>query len=209
MSLVVFDLDGTLVDTVPAFRAAVQDVGSSSADDLPSTDQIREIVARTRSYAGVFEALLDHIPANTGPGAKDRIQEAFGQEYPTHAKLYPGVYRLMMALEGRAACGLAGTAEVSLLDEMVDYFGLDGYIAYTFSTGRGESALARTVVDWMETCGAPAGDSLWVSSRPWQLEIGRKLGLTTVFCEYGYGGSPAGNVDHRLERLSGLFSLFS
>lgn len=208
MSLVVFDFDGTLVDTAPAFEAAVRKVFSAETAGLLSVDRIEEIVARSDTYGAIFDEFVEELSEQEGGRASvsaDALATAFRQVYPAHGKLYPGVYRLLMALQEQADCAVVGSAPPSLLGEMVDYFGLDGYVAHTAAA----SGALRSVTDWLSRTESAADGVLLVTSHPTRLEFGRDAGMTTVFCAYGYGPAPRGKVDHRIERLSELFGLVS
>lgn len=213
MSLVIFDLDGTLVDTVPAFTAAWHQVAPDESDAALSTADVERIVANERTYRDIF-----HRQANAAGSPRDipvddvvpRLANAFREIYPTKAKLYPGVYRLLMALEDQASCAVVGSAPTDLLDEMVDYFGLAGYVDRTYSVESQQASVVEVIAGGgRENVASSLEDAVWVSSRTIQLDTARQEGLQTVFASYGYGRSPDWRPDHSLDRLSRLIRLFS
>ncbi len=212
MSVIFFDFDGTLVDTVPAFAAALRTAGAVDDDISISGGEIQQIVADAGSYGAVFDALSDEVSASDGEGpsiSAAAIDDAFQEAYPTHGKLYPGVYRLLMALEDEAICGIVGSAPVPLLDAMVDYYGLDAYIAHTFSMAQQSPSLREALDTRINQGDLSPTDAYWASSRPMQLELARDLGVQTIYTAYGYGADPSVPSDHRVDRLSALFRLLS
>lgn len=202
MPIVVFDFDGTLVDTAPVFARAAADA------DLAA---VRRIVSNASRYTEIFRELSTDVDSGEAPDPETSRPEGIGRRfreiYPREGKLYPGVYRMLMALEGSHGVGVAGSAPNDLLVEMIDYFGLDGYVDHVVSVNDGDGSGTEGSRRPVEAIDRDPDEMIWVSGRRSSLEIARKLDIATVLASYGYAAEAEVTADDRIDRLSGLLTL--
>lgn len=95
---VVFDLDGTLLDTIPDIAGSLN--RALAACGLP-THPVR--VCERFVGGGIREAVRKAAPENTPAEVLDQVLSAYLADYPNHCtdttRCYPGVPRLLAGLE--------------------------------------------------------------------------------------------------------------
>lgn len=211
--LVVFDLDGTLVDSVPDLAVAVDAVLDERG--LPAAGE-----ARVRDWVGngarkLVERALEHA---LGEDVDDACLEAAHQAFLRHygeapcvrTRLFPGVRE---ALEGLRARGLplalVTNKPHAFIAPILTTLGLDGLFAVTL----GGDSLPRKKPDPLplthvaEQLGIAPGQALMVGDSRHDIEAGRRAGFRTLAVPYGYNhGEPVGlaGPDGEVESLREL-----
>jgi phosphoglycolate phosphatase len=192
LSAVLFDLDGTLLDTLPDLYAAacgmLDDLGRPQ---LP-VDSIRSYVGRgipnlvKRVLAGSLE-LVDNSPPPQD--ALDSFRRHYARENGRHSKLYPGVIEGLDALRAKGVplaviTNKAGAFTLPLLE----LAGLSGYFDVVVSG----DLLPKPKPDPMAliwACGrlgvSPA-DSLFIGDSVNDFLAGRAAGCHVFLLPYGY-----------------------
>jgi phosphoglycolate phosphatase len=189
---ILFDLDGTLVDTAPDIAAAV--AATLRELDYPSVgdDQVRSWIGR-----GV-DVLLHRVLTRErdGRAAADehaRARERFLAHYAAHngrvAQVYPGVR------EGIAHAKRLGIAMCCVTNKLQDFSeallaltGLDRELAFV----QGGDALPKTKPDPLPLTHAAArlgfapGDCLMVGDSSNDARAARMAGMPVVLVSYGY-----------------------
>jgi phosphoglycolate phosphatase len=199
---ILFDLDGTLVDTAPDIAAAVE---ATLRDlDYPSVrdDQVRSWIGR-----GV-DVLLHRVLTRERDGrAADaehaRARERFLEHYAAHngrvAKVYPGVR------EGIARAKRLGIAKCCVTNKLQDFSdalvaltGLDRDLAFV----QGGDALPKTKPDPLplthaaERLGFAPGECLMVGDSSNDARAARAAGMPVALVGYGYTEDvPVGDID--------------
>ena len=206
----IVDLDGTLIDTVGDFDAALNAVLADLR--LPPVD--RAFITRTIGKGS--EHLIRSTLAELGADAAlyDRAWAAYQRHYLAingrHAVVYPGVLEGLQRLQAtglRLACltNKPGAFARPLLAAK----GLDGFFSHVF----GGDAFARKKPDplpLLETCralGTPPAATLMLGDSSNDAQAARAAGCPVVLVGYGYNhGRPVAEaapdaVIHRLDAL--------
>jgi phosphoglycolate phosphatase len=206
----IVDLDGTLIDTVGDFDAALNAVLADLR--LPPVD--RAFIPRTIGKGS--EHLIRSTLAELGADAAlyDRAWAAYQRHYLAingrHAVVYPGVLEGLQRLQAaglRLACltNKPGAFARPLLAAK----GLDGFFSHVF----GGDAFARKKPDplpLLETCralGTPPAATLMLGDSSNDAQAARAAGCPVVLVGYGYNhGRPVAEaapdaVIHRLDAL--------
>jgi phosphoglycolate phosphatase len=193
-SVILFDLDGTLLDTSPGiFETANHTMEQLGFHALP--------VAQLRKFVG------PPLPAcfRVACGLEERLIPSacaiYRKRYAAHGGMfkalhYPGMEELLRTLVGMGVTlGVATLKLESLAHEVLGHFGMDSYFA-TISgadengtldkAGIIEVALERLKVE-------SKADVLMVGDTPHDLEGARKAGVGFVGVYWGFGF----NRDHR------------
>lgn len=189
--LLVFDLDGTLVDSLPDLHAAVN---LALADhDLPS-----RTIEEVRRAIGDGARLL--IARSMDPAASDqeidRVWASFRGHYARicrdHSFLIPGAREF---LEARAAdsprprMAILTNKPQEPTDLLVSHFGLDRWIDRVIG---GDTSLGRkpdpsALLDLMVESGATPSTTLMIGDGLADLAVAQAAGVSAILLSTGYG----------------------
>lgn len=185
---IVFDLDGTLVDSAPDLQAALNRLAAARGL-APFTRA--EVVAMIGD--GV-RALVERALAARGQPFEDAALAAFVADYTAHAaestRLFPGMAGALAVLAGRgwrlAVCTNKPAAATAAL---LGALGLDGRFA---AVGGGDSFAVRKPDPGhlRATLAAAGGDprcAVMVGDHRNDMLAARGAGLPAVFAGWGYG----------------------
>ena len=100
---VVFDLDGTLLNTIPDITGALNRALASQGLPTHSEEKTKTLIG-----GGIREAVRRAVPAGTGDEVQEAVLARYKEDYRLHCTegtdYYPGVRELLAAL---SAAGLA------------------------------------------------------------------------------------------------------
>jgi phosphoglycolate phosphatase len=187
-----FDLDGTLVDTAPDITAAVD--ATLRTLERPPLES-----ATVRSYIGrgvdtlLHRVLTGERDGNAALDLHDRARDVFFREYGSHngrtAKVYPGVRE---GLEHARRLGLSMGCVTNKLqnfsDDLLAQVGLDGYFEFVI----GGDALPQRKPDPEPLLHAAAllgirpGECLMIGDSSNDAIAARAAGMPVVLVPYGY-----------------------
>jgi phosphoglycolate phosphatase len=185
-----FDLDGTLADTLPDLAASTNHV--RALHGLSAVD-----AATVRGFVGDgARALLRLALAETTPD-EAAIDDAFEAYVEHHAaqctracRLFPGVHQHLQQLAdlGHPMAVVTNKPE-RFARPVVAHLGIDAFTAVvvggdTLPTRKPEPAMLAYA---LERLGAPAHDATMVGDSLQDLAAGKALGAKTIACLFGYG----------------------
>lgn len=213
-ALIIFDCDGTLIDSQHVIVAAMNDAFESRDRPAPSRHDTLSIVGLS-----LFEAVHRLVPNETpdvvrelAEGYKSAFQR-YRAEFADKEPLYSGA---------RNAIETFGASEVSLLGiatgksrRGVDYFLEREKFNAQFSTIQtADSARSKPDPDMIEQAlaetGAVASRSVMVGDTTYDIEMGRAAGVLTVGVSWGYHEVDAlrqVGADHIVETFDELLSI--
>ncbi|MEA5446551.1 phosphoglycolate phosphatase [Gammaproteobacteria bacterium AB-CW1] len=192
VSLVLFDLDGTLVDSVPDIAVAVD--ATAIAADLapPGEDRVRQWVGN--GARELIRRMLEH-GLGRSPDARllDESHQLFLSAYQTRlvkdSQLYPGVEEILSTLRS-AGLELACVTNKpeALAREVLNGLGIDQPFAWVLG---GDSLETRKPdpgpLTWvMEQAAAGPGETLLVGDSETDVAAARNAGCSIVAARYGY-----------------------
>ena len=182
---IIFDLDGTLVDSFPGIRAglnlALSDLG------LPHRD-----LAWVRRHVGRGASRLIDAAASDG-GDNDALTAAFrhhyGEALTDTTQPYPGVDGALIALAANHTLAIASNKPLRWVERLVDHLGWRGLMAAvvgpeTTGAHKPDPAMIEAI---LEQTGRSTGESLLVGDMPVDAETGGNadipvLGVATGSC---------------------------
>jgi phosphoglycolate phosphatase len=199
---ILFDLDGTLIDTAPDIAAAVD--ATLRELERPALDD-----ARVRSYIGrgvdvlLHRVLSGERDGNVAPDVHERARAVFLEHYAHHngrtAEVYPGVRE---GIEHARRLGLALACVTNkpqaFSDALLALVGLDRYLAFV----QGGDALPRGKPDPLplrhaaDRLGLDPSACLMVGDSSNDAAAARAAGMPVVLVGYGYSEDrPVDTID--------------
>lgn len=200
-----FDLDGTLIDSVADLSIAVNLLrGELSLPPLP--------LSQVRTYVGDGAALLAQRSLPEGAFSEARLKRfltLYGEHLREKTVVYPGIREFLeMHRDKKMAVVTNKPLRFSL--ELLEGFALRPYFGVVLG---GESCPAKKpdpapVLRALETLGSAASGALFFGDHHTDLRAGRAAGVKTCFCAYGIGDAAGIPYDFRAESPRDLPRLF-
>jgi len=194
MSLWIFDLDGTLVDTsrqiVHAVNRFLVDRGR---EEMDHASVMRHVGFGTpRLVASVLGLSLDD-PAI--PEATSDFVRTYESDPGRHAEPYPGVEDTLDALGASASLAIVSNKAGPLVRATLEAFDLERHFATAL--GGGEFGALKPAADGilavMGRTGATPEGTTMVGDMPMDVAAGQDAGVRTLFASYGFGTLGAGD----------------
>ncbi|UTW14220.1 phosphoglycolate phosphatase [Marinobacterium rhizophilum] len=215
-ALVLFDLDGTLVDSVPDLAVAIDRM-------LAALGLAPAGVARVRDWVGngaptlVRRALHGELDVSAATFAPGRFEQAYalflqfyGESTAALSTLYPGARECLDGLAARGVLlGIATNKPMCFTTEMLQGLGIDGYFQVVIGgdslpTCKPDPAMLLSAI---EQCGATPATTLMVGDSSNDIRAARAAGCQVAAVPYGYNhGEPieASAPDLIVARLDAL-----
>ena len=191
-SAVLFDLDGTIVDSAADITASLAHMFTKLGLDVPSDDVLR-------SYVG--PPLLDSLRLTAGFDDAEAWEalNVYRDHYADHvlrSPVFPGVAGVLERLHAAGIpVALATSKPESMAREVLDHAGLTKYV--TVITGASEDEELSTKADIvaealrrLEADGVDISNPVMVGDRGYDILGAGAHGVPTILVEWGYG-SPA------------------
>lgn len=192
LKLAIFDVDGTLIDSLAHIKASM--VTAFSACDLPepSEAQVRGIIGLS-----LFEA-VDQIHPGLGEAKVDAVVEAYKKSFMDSretqprdetAPMFSGALELLNQLHARDDVLLAVATGKSRrgLVKMFEAYGLDGMFA---TTQVADDHPSKPHPSMVEQClcdtGVEPHEAVMIGDTTFDLEMGRSGGVKTLGVDWGY-----------------------
>jgi phosphoglycolate phosphatase len=188
VSLVMFDLDGTLVDSGPGIRASIRHAAASVGLPEPTPEQLRTLIGPP--FPAAFRDVLG-VDVPTGDAMMTAYREVYGAGGMFDVTLYAGIPEALDELVGRGDVLAVTTSKPAVYArEIVEHLGLTA----SFAGGVHGAALDGSV----EGKAAVVGLALTrhgggpvtglVGDRHHDVEGARHHGLPCLGVSWGFGG---------------------
>lgn len=185
---VVFDLDGTLVDTAEEFVAIVNAMREQHDLPLLPAEDIRKVVSNGAA-AMVSLALGITVDAPEHEGHRQQFLARYNEILGDHAQPYPGMRELVSWLGARdIGWGVATNKYREYAEPLMAKLGFEpsaGSLVtpndVQFSKPHPESILLSC-----SNLGAEPARALYIGDHKRDIDAGRDAGCTTIAATYGY-----------------------
>jgi phosphoglycolate phosphatase len=190
LALVVFDLDGTLVDSrkdlADAANALISELGGAPIAEERVVGMIGEGAALLVRRA-LGAASLDPDT----PGALARFLELYDTRLLATTTAYPGTADTLQKLAARVPLAVLTNKPARATTRILEGLGLALFFQHVVG---GDSALGRKpepagMLDLMRRANARADSTLLVGDSPIDLETARRAGTSICLARYGFGFS--------------------
>ena len=174
LSGVIFDLDGTLGDTLPVCFAAFRTVFEEYLGESPADAEIRAMFGPTEE--GILRA---RIP--DGSGVLDRYLEAYADAHSLAPKPFAGVEPLLSDLEARAVpvAVVTGKGPHSAMLSLV-HWGLDTRFPIVKAGGDDGNIKDRNMAEVVAEWRVFAADVVSVGDAPSDVTAAHTVGIVSV-----------------------------
>lgn len=190
---VLFDLDGTLLDSAPDLYAAVEAYCAEVGAAAPDYATVREVISRGGrailrcAFAESDEALMARLP---------RYLEIYQGMLATHTRPFDGIAPLLEAIEAQELrWGIVTNKAAFLTEELIQRMDWDlrASAVVCGDTLPVKKPDPAPVLLACERAGIEPAHCVFVGDDARDVEAGRAAGLYTVAVRWGYldGGDPA------------------
>jgi phosphoglycolate phosphatase len=205
--LVIFDVDGTLVDSQADILGAMTAAFASENLTLPSRADILSIVGLSLPQA--FARLLPDTDAVLQNRLSDAYKHAYGDNRADHgikgSPLFPGARAALDHLAGQPDTVLAVATGKSKrgLDGLIAAHGLQGmFHSLQVADNHPSKPHPSMILTALAEAGIPAHRAVMVGDTTYDMDMGRAAGVGTIGVSWGY--HPAKGLD--ADRIIDVFA---
>lgn len=187
---VLFDLDGTLVDSAPDMARTVNLMRSSRGLEAVPLELVRAHVSSGAS--GMIGAAFGVKPEHSEFKAmRDEFLALYGDNLCVHTRLFPGMIELLDSLEAcKIAWGVVTNKYERFARPIIDELGLGARAAVV--VGGDTCARAKPFPDPLlfaaAAMGVAASGALYVGDDERDVQAARAAGMPVIVAGYGYLG---------------------
>ena len=208
---IAFDLDGTLIDSVPDVRAAINRLLVGEGRSEISLAQTLTLVGQGARV--MIEEAMALVGGPAPPDALDRMVETYIEFYRCHpadlTTIYPGVVEVLESLAARGVrMGICSNKPFVMTKLVLKTLGLDRY--FDAVTG-GDNVPhrkpdGRHVAHTLALMGGRHARAVMVGDSETDVAAGKDAGLPVIAVTYGYAQVPAAEfgADVLIERFRDL-----
>jgi len=213
INTVLFDLDGTLIDTAPDMAAALDLLCDEEQQTrLPYCD-VRPIVSNG-SIALVKLAFGDDLDEQTLDRLKIRYLEIYQDNLAVHSRLFDEMDQLLKQLEKNdIKWGVVTNKPGWLTEPLMEALGLTQRAACIVSSDSTENRKPHPEPMFYacKLTGAQPDECVYVGDARRDIEAGHNAGMRTIIAEYGYIGDREDTrdweADHHVQSPSEILAL--
>ena len=197
MSLVLFDLDGTLADTARDLLKALERLCAQESVAPPDYERFRRVVSQG-SAAMLNLAFEGALGEPRFDGLRDRLLAHYREDLATHTRLFDGMADVLVELETRQIkWGVVTNKPAWLTRPLLTKLGLETRAVCVVS---GDTLPRRKphpdqLLHACELAGVTPDESIYVGDARSDILAAHRAGMRTVAALFGY--IPVGEDPHR------------
>ena len=187
---VLFDLDGTLIDTAPDMAAALDQLCREEDQLLLPFNKVRPVVS-DGSVALVKLAFGNEIEEERLEHLKTRYLDIYKNEIAVHSKLFEGTQSVLDHIEEQGLnWGVVTNKPGWLTEPLMQALGLADHAACIVSGDTTENRKPHPEPMYLacEMAGSQAEECMYVGDAHRDIEAGNNAGMKTLIALYGYIG---------------------
>ncbi len=206
LEAVLFDLDGTLVDTAPDIAHAINALLQINGKPALAYEQIRPVVSQ--GGAALITLAFPEADADDRESLRQHFLELYSQRLEADNQppnqLFPDMAKLLDDIEGRGwAWGIVTNKPTWLTRPLLATLQLDRRLA-TLVCGDMVSRPKPDPAALLLACeqiGCPPAKALYIGDARRDIEAGRAAGLQTLVAGYGYIASDEDTADWQADGI--------
>jgi len=204
ISLIIFDLDGTLIDSLPDLADATNQMLTSLGRPPMDQDAVRRLVGQ--GARRLVEQALPGAPEVEIERGLELFLDYNRRHIADRTVLYPGVTETLDLLRGQGMrLAIISNKNVALCREVLSVLGAEHY----FEEILGADSLPyrkpspEPVLKLLADCGVAPARAAMVGDSINDIAAGRGAGVVTVGCTWGYGDhEELAEADYRIDSFS-------
>ncbi len=207
-----FDLDGTLIDTAPDMAAALEILCDEEQHVRLPYDEVRPVVSNG-SVALVTLAFGEELDTQTLERLKTRYLEIYQQHLAVHSRLFDEMDELLQQLEKNdIQWGVVTNKPGWLTEPLMESLGLYQRAACIVSSDstKNRKPHPEPMFYACKLTNAEPEQCIYVGDARRDIEAGQNAGMKTIIAEYGYIGDGENTADwqadHSIQRPSQLLN---
>lgn len=206
--LLLYDLDGTLVDTRDDIARAINHMLAALSQPVLAVREIERLVGR-----GIERLIRDAL----GSDEPDRIREGvrlFADYYRQHltesSAVYPGAVAALDLFRGATQVVLTNKSN-PFTEELLERLGLRRHFAHVIAGNSGYPKKPDpAAVHWLlARCGVTPQEALLIGDSPIDVQTGRNAGIDTVILTHGFADAQTLHADGPVLLASGFGELIA
>ena len=193
---VLFDLDGTLIDTAPDFIRIVRLMSAGQGREPPADEHIRQQVSE--GARAMVRLLHPDADDQTILQHRETFLTHYAEQIAVDTTLFAGMDALLQQLEQQAVpWGIVTNKPRHLAVALLAALGLTARCSVLVCPDDVQHTKPDPEPMYLaaDQLGLPAGQMGYIGDHPRDIEAGRRAGMTTVIAEYGYLPPGATNLD--------------
>jgi len=191
LKLVIFDVDGTLIDSQAAILLAMEHAFAAAALPTPAREAVLGIVGLSLPQA------MARLVPDAGPSAHMRLADFYKESFvalrgrtsgEANAPFYPGAEEAIARLDGAGyLLGIATGKARRGLDHMLDSHGLRRrFVTLQTADDAPPKPHPAMVLQCMAEAGAEPAQTVVVGDTEFDMEMARSAGARAVGVSWGY-----------------------
>lgn len=192
---IIFDLDGTLVDTAPDLTSALNHVLANAGREAVAIEEVRHMVgfgARAMIFKGL-DLTGGRLPETQIEFLHRRFLDYYRHNISAHSHQYPGAAALLEAFKAAGkALGICTNKPTALAEQLLEELGLHDYFgavvgADAVVASKPDPEHLAAVIDSLE---GKCKTSLFIGDSEVDLLAGQALGVPVILLTHGYSRNP-------------------
>lgn len=185
--LAIFDLDGTILDTLDDLADTMNHVLAKSGFPQRTRDEVRRFVGN-----GIHKLVERAVPAGTSPDAIDIVFADFKEHYKTHCanKTHPydGVNDMLTVLRKSTikTAVVSNKADFAVQELCEQYFHGMFDFAVGEKTGIRRKPAPDSVNTVLETLGVKRAEAVFIGDSDVDIETAKNAGIDCISVDWGF-----------------------
>jgi phosphoglycolate phosphatase len=197
--ILVFDLDGTLVDTAPDLAGTLNVVLTRGGFEPVHYDEARMMIGGGARI--MIERALQSQHADVSPAELDRMFDAFIEYYAGHiadaSQPFPGLAAALDLLADKFIFAVCTNKLEGLSHRLLDALDLTKHFAFvcgqdTFDVKKPDPAVLRLTI---ERAGGTMADAVMIGDSATDIDTARAAGIPVIAVDFGYTEIPVAKLN--------------